>query len=229
MVTAIIMGRKGSEGFPGKNLYKVCGKPMAQWVMEAALGAKCDEVYLTTDCPDLKRIADSLDVGVIERPPELCTSQALGEDVYKHAYKLHPYSDYYVLMMCNAPTVLPNHITDGVFAVNERHWDSACTVSKYNMYHPCRARDISSGNVENIHGKLNVTCDRDSAGDAWFYDLGCAVAKNDGMKNMDWGMPPQRWLKGEIFPILNEAGLDVDYEWQMGQVEWWLRKYRLAQ
>jgi hypothetical protein len=27
----------------------------------------------------------------------------------------------------------------------------------------------------------------------------------------------------KILPIYNEAGLDLDYEWQVGQVEWWLK------
>ena len=29
------------------------------------------------------------------------------------------------------------------------------------------------------------------------------------------------WEK-KILPIVNEAGLDIDYEWQIGQAQWWL-------
>jgi len=28
-----------------------------------------------------------------------------------------------------------------------------------------------------------------------------------------------------ILPIYNEAGLDMDYEWQVGQVDWWVKNY----
>jgi len=28
----------------------------------------------------------------------------------------------------------------------------------------------------------------------------------------------------KILPIRNDAGLDVDYEWQMPQAEYWLQK-----
>ena len=50
MVIAVLIGRKGSEGFPGKNLFKVLGKPMALYPMEAAIGcAEVDKVYLSTD------------------------------------------------------------------------------------------------------------------------------------------------------------------------------------
>ncbi len=35
-------------------------------------------------------------------------------------------------------------------------------------------------------------------------------------------MLPQRWMGNKILPIYNNAGLDMDYEWQIGQVKWWL-------
>jgi hypothetical protein len=28
-----------------------------------------------------------------------------------------------------------------------------------------------------------------------------------------------------IAPIYQEAGCDIDYEWQVPMVEWWLKKY----
>jgi CMP-N-acetylneuraminic acid synthetase len=36
MYIAILMGRKGSKGFPGKNLYPVLGKPLSFYPMKAA-------------------------------------------------------------------------------------------------------------------------------------------------------------------------------------------------
>jgi hypothetical protein len=38
-------------------------------------------------------------------------------------------------------------------------------------------------------------------------------------------MLPQRWMGQNILPIKNEAGFDLDYEWQLGQASWWLEKY----
>jgi len=28
-----------------------------------------------------------------------------------------------------------------------------------------------------------------------------------------------------ILPIYNDAGLDIDFEWQLGQAKWWMNKY----
>ena len=31
-------------------------------------------------------------------------------------------------------------------------------------------------------------------------------------------------MDGEkILPIVNDAGLDIDFEWQLGQIDWWIR------
>jgi CMP-N-acetylneuraminic acid synthetase len=50
MVIALIMGRKGSQGFPGKNLHRVLGKPLAFYPMKAAKDcAEVDAAYISTD------------------------------------------------------------------------------------------------------------------------------------------------------------------------------------
>ena len=36
MISALLIGRKGSIGFPGKNTYLILGKPMAYYPMNAA-------------------------------------------------------------------------------------------------------------------------------------------------------------------------------------------------
>ena len=58
MISALLLGRKGSIGFPGKNTYPVLGKPLAYYPMRAALKAKhVDKVFLSTDDPVLMRLA----------------------------------------------------------------------------------------------------------------------------------------------------------------------------
>ena len=47
MIAALLLGREGSVGFPGKNLYPVLGRPLMEYPLLAALNAKSvDEVYL---------------------------------------------------------------------------------------------------------------------------------------------------------------------------------------
>jgi len=58
MIAALLLGRKGSVGFPGKNVYPVLGRPMAFYPMKAALESKgVDRVYLSTDDEALMELA----------------------------------------------------------------------------------------------------------------------------------------------------------------------------
>ena len=75
----LVPARGGSKGFPGKNLVNVIGKPLAAWPLEAARAtSEIDRTYVSTDSPRLKEIARDYDALVIDRPPHLCTKEALG-------------------------------------------------------------------------------------------------------------------------------------------------------
>ena len=88
MIAALLLGRKGSQGFPGKNTIQILGRPLAWYPMQTALAvSEIDQVYLSTDDPKLKRIATNLEVEIIERPDYLANDKALGEHAYIHGYE----------------------------------------------------------------------------------------------------------------------------------------------
>jgi len=240
MVCALLLGRKGSVGFPGKNTYPVLGRPLSWYPMTAALRSEVvQRVFLSTDDPKLMNLATKLGVEVIERPAHLCTKEALGEDAYKHGFeeivkRMGSTPEALVLLFCNAPTVSPSQIREGVKALKDHpEYDSAITVSRYNMWSPLRARKIDAQGLmkpfisfENMFPghKGEINCDRDSQGDVWFADVAMSVVRPKNLVDLHKGMLPQKWMGQNIFPIKNEAGLDVDYEWQLPQAEWWLKK-----
>ena len=68
MIVAIIIGRKGSKGFPGKNIYKVFNKPLAQYAIDTALKTKeIDSVFLSTDDDSLIKIGKRKNINIIKR------------------------------------------------------------------------------------------------------------------------------------------------------------------
>jgi CMP-N-acetylneuraminic acid synthetase len=238
MICSLILGRKGSVGFPGKNLYEIDGHPLAWYPMQAALNTvEIDHNFISTDDPELMKLGKILGYKVIERPDYLATAEALGDDAYKHGYEeiikfIGQKPEFLVLMFCNAPTITPEQISRGINMLrNDSSADSAVTVSKYNMYSPTRARKVDkNGTLQPFidfehHPELeNLNCDRDSQGDVWFADVAVSIIRPENLDNLEDGMLPQRWMGKKILPIYNEAGLDMDYEWQIGQVEWWLDK-----
>jgi len=238
MICALLLGRKGSVGFPGKNLMKVLGKPLAWYPMNAALtSGVVDRAFLSTDDPELMTLSEKTGYEVIERPAYLATKEALGEDAYKHGYeviceRIGQKPELLILLFCNAPTVSSEQIQEGVRVLREnQNYDSAVTVSRYNMYSPLRARRVNEKGLlepfvpfEAVGDVDSLNCDRDSQGDVWFADVALSVVRPHCLEDLESGILPQKWMGQRIFPILNEAGLDVDYPWQLGQVEWWLKK-----
>lgn len=239
MIAAILIGRKGSVGFPGKNLYPVLGRPLAWYPMMAAKSSELvDKVYLSTDDEALKKMAQENDIEVIDRPKELCTNEARGLDAFIHGFQLIKKMnkgkeiEFVVLMFCNAATVLSKTIDEGIRVLRQNpDYDSAVTVSRYNMYSPIRARKIGEDGllhpfvpVEAIGDPHTFDCNRDSQGDVWFADVCASVVRPRCLENTDAGLLPQKWMGKKIYPLKQAGGLDVDYEWQIPQVEFWLRK-----
>ena len=242
MIAALLLGRKGSIGFPGKNLYPVLGRPLMVYPLLAALNAKhVAEVYISTDDERIMDIGRKHGAEIIVRPPELATKEALGEHAYVHGYRVIKERltargvplELIVLLFCNAATILADTIDRGINVLHEHpDYDSAVTVSCYNMWSPLRARKIAEDGLlhpfvpfETFGDPKTLNCDRDSQGDVWFADMGVSIVRPHCLENIKDGLLPQKWMGQKIYPLKQWGALDVDYEWQIPQVEYWLKKH----
>ncbi len=239
MIAALLLGREGSVGFPGKNLYPVLGRPLMVYPLLAAKNASLvDEIYVSTNSEKIKDISRKHGAFIIDRPADLCTKDALGEDAFVHGYRyikdvLRKEVELIVLLFCNAATVISETIDKGIEILrNDSSLDSAVTVSCYNMWSPLRARKIGEDGLlhpfipfETIGNPKTLNCDRDSQGDAWFADMGVSVVRPRCLENLKDGLRPQKWMGQKIYPLKQWGGCDVDYEWQVPQAEYWLRKH----
>lgn len=244
MIPALLIGREGSEGFPGKNLLNVLGRPLCEYPMMAAQAAEnVGPIYVSTDSPRIEEIARQRGCRLIERPPELASKEALGEDAYVHGYQVireelereSEELEMLVLLMCNAPTITAGLIEDGIGQLRGNpEADSAVTVSVYNMWSPIRARRLNDAgyldsfvSFEHLEGVERANCDRDSQGSVYFADMGASVVRPRCLENIEDGILPQKWMGRKILPINNWGGLDMDFAWQIGMLEFWLREHGL--
>lgn len=234
MIAALVLGRGGSIGFPGKNTYKVLGRPMMEYAILAAQNSKyVDEIYVSTDSEEIKEIARKNNCFVIDRPDYLCTKEALHQDAMAHGYNfikdLGKDIEYVVLLQCNGPFILASQIDEAIEALRTKpEFDSAATVSKYNMYSPTRARKLADdGSILNFiplelfMGREKASSDKDTQGDVYYTD-GTFIVRPKCLDNLDEGMPPYPWMGKKSYSIMNWGGLDVDAAWQVPQVEYWL-------
>jgi CMP-N-acetylneuraminic acid synthetase len=236
MIIAIMIGRKGSKGFPGKNIYKVLGRPLCEYPLIAAKNSKfIDKIYVSTDCDKIKKVSSNYNVEFINRPKNLNTSKALGDHVFEYSYmqvkKINKKKiKLVVLLFANAPTINHTMIDKGVNALKKNNYfDSAVSTSVYNMWSPLRARKLSpDGSLkpfvkfEYFGNPQTLNCDRDSQGNVYFADMSLSVVRPKCLENLKNGLLPQKWMGKKIMPIKSWGGCDVDYKWQIPMVEYWL-------
>jgi hypothetical protein len=242
VIPALLIGRGGSSGLPGKNTRLVLGRPMMAYPLLAARDASSVEgLYLSTDSEEIAAIGRAHGAEIIERPPELATQEALGEDAFRHGYEVIRERvgeiEMLVLLFANAPTVSGELIDRGVETLRaDPTLDSAVTVSRYNMWSPLRARRLTEDGTlqpfvpfETFGDPATLNCDRDSQGDVWFADMGLSIVRPCCLERMEEGLLPQKWMGQRIAPIESWGGCDVDYEWQIPGAEHWLREHGYAE
>jgi len=236
MITAIMIGRKGSRGFPGKNTYKILGRPLCEYPLIAAKKSKfIDKIYVATDCDKIKKISSKYNVEFINRPKKLNTNKALGDHVFEYSYeqvkkKNIKKIELVVLLFANAPTINFKLIDQGITLLKKnKYFDSAVSTSVYNMWSPLRARKLASDgslkpfvDFEYFGNPKTLNCDRDSQGNVYFADMSLSIVRPKCLENLKDGLLPQKWMGKKIMPIKSWGGCDVDYKWQIPGVEYWL-------
>ncbi len=242
MICALMIGRAGSTGFPGKNIYPVLGRPLAAYPLIAARSSRhIERLFISTDSPEIMGIGRCYGAEFIERPAQLATKEALGEHVFVHGYEEilkrmaaeGKQVELMVLLFANAATITGELIDEGIEALrNDPKLDSAVTTSVYNMWSPLRARKVGADGClypfvpfETFGDPRTLNCDRDSQGEVHFADMSVSVVRPHCLDRLEDGMLPQKWMGQKIHPIRSWGGCDVDYEWQVPMVEFWLRKH----
>ncbi len=236
MNVALAIGRGGSTGLPGKHFRQVVGRPLMAYPLMALTNSRLiDRVFVSTDSPQIAEEGARHGATPIERPAELATKEALSEDAFRHGYLairelIGEEPETVTLVFCNGATITPGIIDRGIEALRTNPTlDSAVTVSKYNMWSALRARRIDESGLLVPFVPLNLfesaTCDRDSQGDTFFADCSGFVVRPRCFDYETMGEPPFKWIGKRVYPLEQWGGLDVDYEWQLPMVEFWLRAH----
>ena len=231
-IFALLIGKKNSTGFPGKNVMDINGMPSCEYGFQAAKRVGIKNIFVSTDCPIIAEIGLKYSAHHIKRPTNLATPDSLTEDVLVHAYKeilkSQKKPELIVLLFANNPAISVNLISSGINKLSEDNtYDSAFSVSKYNMFSPARARKIVNEEINPfipLNLIENVSSIRSSQGDVYFCDLSVQIIKSRVFENMSEGMQPFQWMGKKSYPLKNSFGFDIDEEWQKTAIEVWLKK-----
>lgn len=130
-VLCIIPARGGSKGIPKKNIKDLLGKPLISWSIEAANKSKLiDKIVLSTEDKEIRDIALTYGVTVIDRPQEFAEDTSTSWSVINHVIttlspKYNP--DAIVLLQPTSPIRNNNTIDNCIKKFFEHNYDSCVT------------------------------------------------------------------------------------------------------
>ena len=135
-------------------------------------------------------------------------------------------------MFANAPLVTSKMINQGILKLKKnKRADSAVSTSVYNMWSPLRARKLDHNGFlkpfvpfKTFGNPKTLNCDRDSQGNVYFADMSLSVVRTKCLEKLKDGLLPQKWMGKKILPIICHGGLDIDYDWQVPQISYLLKK-----
>ena len=137
---AFIPARAGSKGIPEKNIKHFSGKPLIAWSIEQALSANLvHDVFVSTDCENIARIAESYGAKVpFLRPKRYSTDESPTEASMLHfcEYLKLNNADYdnFLLLQPTSPIRGPERIDDALYLFNESNYDSMLSVSNSHRF-----------------------------------------------------------------------------------------------
>ena len=189
---ALVPLRGGSKGIPKKNILNLCGKPLCQWSLEAAVQSnRIHDVYVSTDSEEIKNIILNLNMGIkiINRPKHLASDTASTDSVLEHFMEIVEF-DNLVTIQATSPLIKSEFIDDALdFFINNNLysllsikrtkqflWKDDCSPLNYDPVNRPRRQDFKGAAVENGAFYITKKCIIEKyksrlAGNIGFYEM----------------------------------------------------------
>ena len=112
-IISLIPARGGSKGLPRKNIISLSGQPLISFTIKSSQAVKrINEVYTSTDDPEISEVAQKYNSKVIPRPKYLALDHSSTDSVINHAIeylKLNK-GDIIILLQATSPLRTQQHI-----------------------------------------------------------------------------------------------------------------------
>lgn len=128
----IIPARGGSKGIPKKNIKNFLGKPLVQHSIDYAKDSKLvDQIILTTDSEEIKKVGLESNISVIDRPSILSNDEATTESAIEHVISLFKFNKdtIFILLQPTSPLRPKNSLDLIINKFNKDACDSMLTLS----------------------------------------------------------------------------------------------------
>ena len=138
-VIAVLIGRAGSKGLPGKNTLELCGRPIISYSIDDAKCAQTvDRIVVSTDSREIASEARREGVTVVDRPADLATDTATVDSAVRHAIENVGGDEEIIIILYAKVPLRPDDLIDrAVRTLIETGADSVqsyCDVGKHHPY-----------------------------------------------------------------------------------------------
>jgi len=184
-IVSLIPARSGSKGIPDKNISNINGKRLIEYNIEASLGSKVDQTWVSTDSTDYKWISVNAGANVLMRPLALSDDDASSESALLHFAEEVDF-DILVFLQCTSPLTTSEDIDNAINMLKTCDFDSVVSVC------PDHGGWLCGGFTWEVQSENNRT--------KADYDLDCRPRRQD--------MNPKYRENGAIYVTTRERLLD---------------------
>lgn len=152
-VLGVILARAGSVGLKNKHLLPLLGRPVIAYTFDHARASKLlSRVVLTSDSPEVLRLAAGAGLETIIRPAGLATAEASVQDVMLHAVEQVESrpgfrADAMVVLYGNVPIRPDGAIDRALRTLNDTHCDSVRSFCPVGKWHPAWMAQLAGDRV----------------------------------------------------------------------------------
>jgi len=235
VIIGLLTGRAGSpdQRLPYKNVYPVLGRPLMMYPYLAARESLLiQDIYLSTDGEELKKIAIQEGIKIIDRPPEMARADSQHDACINHALDVLAARGVavtiIVVLMCNVPIQPAGSIDRCIQAlIDDPALDTAVTVREWGDHHPSRAKHMGADCLLSPileGGRSRVTTTRQLLGNCYYLDHQVWAFRVRGRHLPGDGQWPWYWMGEKIKGIENEdLVIDIHGRSDIESAETWLR------
>jgi CMP-N-acetylneuraminic acid synthetase len=235
---AVIIGRAGSKGLPGKNARPILGRPLVAYTIDAALDAETvTRTVLSTDGDAIAAAGAAAGIEVVRRPPELATDTATVASAVRHAVlaadAAAPVTEpVVVILYANVPVRPPDLIDGAVRMLLESGAHSVQSYAEVGKHHPYWMSKLDAdGHVTPYI--VNTIDRRQDLPPLYLPDGGVIAVMRSTMLGAPGNAPPHAFLGEDRRGLINRrdeviAVVDVDHEIDLRVAEAMLRERQPA-
>lgn len=132
-IIGMIPARLGSTRVKNKNLRLIDGKPLIQYIVDAAVESMMiDEIYINSESTKFADIAEKSSIKFYQRPVELSSNEATNDD-FALDFINNVECDILVQLLATSPFVTSKEIDDFIMAMLDGNLETMISVSSVQI------------------------------------------------------------------------------------------------